>query len=408
MTGMRDFMTQTDKQPIQRRRILMIASEYPDPRDPLQFNGSWTEEQVRALAAHHDVAVVYPLLVTDQPGGIEDSDFHGVRLVTVRYRHVRKTWQAPYVAAAWRGVQRVRPGLQPDCIHAHNFHFAGQAAVLIGRTLGIPVVVTEQWGELKGRTSRSRLYSSATKLAMRNSAQIIAVSKFLADEIREVEPRSAVSVVPNIIGPNFLEIEPVFSRPARSEPELLFVGSIRDDRKGLGELLQALRVYLDFPDALPCRLTIIGEGGKREWFEELATTLGLGDRCRFVGNQSREGVAKAMLDCDVFVMPSKYETFGVVYAEALACGKPVIACQGGPAEEIVPDWAGALALPGDHLSLADAIRQVLSGLENYDARRIADYARQKYGPEGLVTAVSRIYETAIQGQAKGTMSLAAS
>ena len=392
---------QQQQQSIQRRRILVIPSEYPDPTDARLFNGNWAEEQVRALAVHHDVAVVYPLMTADGRSRIEERDYHGVRTVTVHYRHVRKTWIAPHVAAVWRGLRYVRPQLRPECIHAHGLYPAGFAATLVGRALRIPVVVTEHWGQLRTRINEGgRLVRSVLRFTLRHAAQSVAVSHFLAAEMRDVEPQSKITVVPNVVGPEFLEAEIALPGRNREECELLFVGSIRDNRKGLEELLRALRVHLDTPGALSCRLTIIGEGGKRVWFEELATTLGLSDRCRFLGNRSREEVAEAMMAADVFVMPSKYETFGVVYAEAMACGKPVIACLGGPAEEIVPHWAGALVPPGDHTALAGAIRRVTSELENYDARRISDYAREVFGPETVATAISRVYERAIQATGK--------
>jgi L-malate glycosyltransferase len=388
------------QQSIQRRRILVIPSEYPDPQDPRAFNGNWAEEQVRAIAAHHDVAVVYPLMEAE--GGrsrIDECDYHGVRTVTVHYRHVRKTWITPHVAAAWRGLRYVRPQLQPECIHAHGLYPAGFAAVLVGRVLGIPVVVTEHWGQLRARIEEGgRLVRSVLRFTLRSASQSVAVSKFLASEMRDVEPRSTIAVVPNVIGPDFFEVEPTHSGGARSECELLFVGSIRDNRKGLEELLRALRVHLDTPGAVPARLTIIGDGRKREWFEQLATTLRVRDRCRFMGNRSREEVAQAMKAADVFVMPSKYETFGVVYAEAMACGKPVIACLGGPAEEIVPPWAGMLVTPGDHMALAEALNRVTSELESYDGRRISDYARERFGPEAVAAAISRVYERAIEAR----------
>jgi glycosyltransferase involved in cell wall biosynthesis len=397
---MGDLMTQTDGQPIRRRRILMVPSDYPDLADPLQFNGSWTEEQVRVLSAHHDVAVVNPLLTNNGHVGIDECEFRGVRTVTVRYKHVRKTLTTPYVAATWRGLRHVRPQLKPECIHGHGLYPAGFAAVLIGRVLRVPVVITEQWGQLRARAAYSRVIRSIMKFTLR-SAQMIAISKFLAEEMRELEPRSTVAIVPNMIAPDFLEVEPVRARKAGGECELLFVGSIRDNRKGLEETLRAMRLYLDSPDAVPCRLTIIGEGMKRAWFEELATTLGLADRCRFLGNRTRGQVARAMMDCDVFIMPSKYETFGVVYVEAMACGKPVIACSGGPAEEIIPPWAGALVPPRDHVALAHSLGRVINELDNYDERRIADYAIRNYGPEAIATAISRVYERAIESRERG-------
>jgi L-malate glycosyltransferase len=385
---------QAAQQPSLRRwRVLVIPGEYPDLKDPRQFNGNWAEEQVRAVSAYHDVAVVYPTMTEDR-ARIEECLFHGVRTVTVHFRHVRKTWVTPYLVAAWRGFKYVRPDLRPDCIHAHAIYPSGFAAVLIGRAMRIPVVITEHHGQLKVRAAQSRLIKRILKFTLRHATESIAVSRWLAEEMRELEPRATVSVVPNVIAPNFFEAEPKRARVSE-RCELLFVGSIRDNRKGLEELLRALRLHLDMPGALDARLTIIGDGVKRGWFEELATTLGLRDHCRFMGSRSRAEVAEAMRDCDVFVMPSKYETFGVVYAEAMACGKPVIACTGGPAEEIVPPWAGAHARPGDTQSIAQAIRQVVSGLDGYDARRISDYARENFGPEAVATAVSRVYEQAI-------------
>lgn len=390
-------LSSSARAPIHRRRVLVIPGEYPDLKDPRQFNGNWAEEQVRAVAAYHDVAVVYPLL-TRERSRIEECLYHGVRTVTVHYRHVSKTWIAPYLAAAWRGFQYVRSELRPDCIHAHALFPSGLAAVLIGRALGIPVVVTEHHGQLKVRTSESRWIKRILKFTLRHATHSIAVSEHLAGEMRELEPRATVSVVPNVIAPNFLEPSsaPAPAGRLRETCELLFVGSIRDNRKGLDELLRALRLYLDMPDAGRAHLTIIGDGRWRERFEELARSLGVRDHCRFMGSRSREEVARAMRDCDAFVMPSKYETFGVVYAEAMACGKPVIACQGGPAEKIVPAWAGVLVPPGDAEAIARAIRQVASGLDNYDGRRISDYARESFGPETVAAAVSRVYERAIE------------
>jgi L-malate glycosyltransferase len=86
----------------------------------------------------------------------------------------------------------------------------------------------------------------------------------------------------------------------------------------------------------------------------------------------------------------------VVYVEAMACGKPVIACSGGSAEEIIPSWAGELAPPGDHIGLARAIHRVTSNLDGFDRARISEFAKKRFGPEAVVSAVSEVYERAIE------------
>lgn len=386
---------QRENNNIRRRRILVVPSEYPDIRDPLKFHGNWAEEQTRAIADYHDTAVVYPVEAVNGNQGIECLDYHKVPTFIVNYQHIRKTWVSPYVFALWRGIKQASVRMQPECIHAHGIYPAGFAAVLVGDRLRIPVVITEHWGRLEERSSEGRLIRSVLKYTLRRATRIIAVSRFLAEEIRELEPRCAPDVVPNIVAQLFSGAAPIKPIRAKSAVEMLFVGSIHDYRKGMDVLLPALKAYLDIPGARSCHLNIIGDGGKRAEFETLARRLGIHDCCSFLGNRSREEVAAAMIACDLFVMPSRYETFGVVYVEAMACGKPVIACSGGPTEEIVPDWAGELVPPGDPVKLAYAIRRVISGLESYDQFKISDYVRKKFGSEAIVSALTDVYERAI-------------
>jgi glycosyltransferase involved in cell wall biosynthesis len=374
---------------------LVTPSEYPDIRDPLKFNGNWAEEQTRAIADYHDVAVVYPVLTTNGNQGIEHLDYHGVRTLIVNYRHVRKTWISPYVFATWKGLKESRAELQPELIHAHGLYPAGFAAALIGGALGIPVVITEHWGQLCERVAQWRVIRAVLKYTLRRATKVVAVSRFLAEEMRELEPRCSPVVVPNIVADIFQPPSTETPRRATDDIEMLFVGSIRDSRKGVDVLLRSLRMYMDLPGARKCRLSVIGEGVKRAEYEDLAHRLGLQSQIAFLGNRSRQGVARAMAGCDLFVMPSKYETFGVVYAEAMACGKPVIACSGGPAEEIIPSWAGELTPPGDHIALAHAIHRVTSNLDGFDRARISEYAKKKFGPETVVSALSEVYEQAI-------------
>jgi L-malate glycosyltransferase len=389
-----------EKNSVRRRRILVAPSEYPDIRDPLKFNGNWAEEQTRAVAGYHDIAVVYPVLTTNANPRIERLDYHGVPTLIVNYQHVRKTWITPYIFATWKGFKEARVWMEPEIIHAHGLYPAGFAAALIGAALRIPVVITEHWGQLRERAAERRWMRAVLRYTLRRATKIVAVSRFSANEMIELEPRSSPEVVPNIVADIFQP--PSAAAPGRcaGEIEILFVGSIRGYRKGLDVLLPAIRAYSDMPGARRCRLSVIGEGGKRAEYEDLARRLGLQNQVAFLGKRSREDVALAMAACDLFVLPSRYETFGVVYVEAMACGKPVIACSGGPAEEIIPSWAGELVQPGDHMGLARAIHRVTSNLDGFDRARISEYAKKRFGAEALVSALSEVYERAIASTAR--------
>lgn len=156
-------------------------------------------------------------------------------------------------------------------------------------------------------------------------------------------------------------IDPAGFAPGRSRgpARLLAVGQLVP-RKGHDVLLRALARL----KRLSWRLAIAGidptGGGHEADLRALAGALGLADRVEFRGALDREALAAAYLDADVFVLASLYEGYGMVYAEALSHGLPVIGTTGGAIPSVVPADAGLLAEPGDPASLAAALRTMIA------------------------------------------------
>ena len=102
------------------------------------------------------------------------------------------------------------------------------------------------------------------------------------------------------------------------------------------------------------RLWLVGDGELRPSIEEMVQKLGLGDRIRFLG--TRSDIPKLMACCDIFVLSSKWEGFGLVIAEAMAAGKPVVATSVGGVPELVENGlTGLLVPPDDANALAEAL-----------------------------------------------------
>jgi teichuronic acid biosynthesis glycosyltransferase TuaC len=94
--------------------------------------------------------------------------------------------------------------------------------------------------------------------------------------------------------------------------------------------------------------------------EFLSDELGIAQRVHFLGRRSRVEVAEAMRTCSVFVLPSSSEGLGCVYLEAMACGKPVIACRGQGIEEIIEQGRNGWVIPTGGLDeLVQALVTVL-------------------------------------------------
>jgi glycosyltransferase involved in cell wall biosynthesis len=141
---------------------------------------------------------------------------------------------------------------------------------------------------------------------------------------------------------------------------LLAVGSIVP-RKGYPVLVEALRQLMG-PDEPLWHLTIVGsarDAGEQARLDAAIPAAGLGERITVTGTVSGEQLDAAYHHADVFVMPSLFEGYGMVLAEAMARGLPIICTTGGAAAETVPDGAGLKVPPGDAVALASALQRVL-------------------------------------------------
>jgi len=120
---------------------------------------------------------------------------------------------------------------------------------------------------------------------------------------------------------------------------------------------------------------IIGEGKARKKLEKIVKNLNLQDKVEFLGQLPHNKVMEYMSICDIFSLPSWKEGFGVVYIEAMAHKKPVIACEGeGPEDFIKDKKTGLLVKPKDVGSLAEAIDFLLSNPER--AKEIGERAKK--------------------------------
>jgi len=120
---------------------------------------------------------------------------------------------------------------------------------------------------------------------------------------------------------------------------------------------------------------VIGDGADRNRFTVLAQDLGISDHVHFLGRRGRAGVAEAMRNCTVFVLPSRYEGLGCVYLEAMACSKPAIACSGQGIEGIIHHGTNGWLVPVDGLEeLVQGLRTLLGNAEL--RARIGEAARQ--------------------------------
>ncbi|MGZ4953950.1 MAG: glycosyltransferase [Methylobacter sp.] len=178
--------------------------------------------------------------------------------------------------------------------------------------------------------------------------------------------------------PDFSE----FVHNEKNEVDLLFVGRL-EHRKGIDLILQALPDFMMKNHLI--RFTCIGDNtipsddGRTyvEKFLEEFGSCGWINRVQFLGHVDDETLERAYANCDVFVAPSRYESFGLIYLEAMRYGKPCIGTTAGGIPEVVNnEVTGLLASPGDVTTLCRAIERLLNDSELRN--RMGGAGRQRY------------------------------
>jgi glycosyltransferase involved in cell wall biosynthesis len=164
---------------------------------------------------------------------------------------------------------------------------------------------------------------------------------------------------------------------AGSDPILLCVGALTP-RKGHAVLLEALARLRDLPWRLVCVGSTVRDRATAEHVLASVAAQGLQERVRFLGEQDETGLGFWYARADLCVLASYHEGYGMVLAEALARGLPVVATRAGAIPDTVPEDAGLLVPPGDALAMAEALRRVLCEPALHQRlRRGAAAARQR-------------------------------
>jgi len=297
-----------------------------------------------------------------------------------------------YYAGVRRTVARIRRDFPFDLVHAHFVYPDGVVAARIAREYDVPLVITEHapWGPW---LDESPLVRRQTVWAAERSAAHVVPSTAVLRSVERYRPADArMRVVPNVVDDSVFTL--ASDDPPRDPRQILFAGAVRHV-KGVDVLLQAIRLLAD--RGCDAHLVVVGEPfyaayrREEERLRALALELGLGGSVRFAGPQQPHELARTMQTSAVVVLPSRAESFGVVLAEALACGTPVVATRCGGPEDIVDDSVGVLVPPEDPESLADGLAHVLGSRDGYDARTLSATALERYGTAAVGRRYGEIY-----------------
>lgn len=237
------------------------------------------------------------------------------------------------------------------------------------------------------------------RMAARRARVVVATSRYSRDRILEAYgiPATKVVLVPELIDLRGWAAEHGMSPMCEAEPPAVLTVAHLYPRKNLPVLLRAyarLRA-----DGLSFQAWIVGDGPCRRDWERLRDRLALQDRVEFLGTISRRELADRYRRAAVFCLPSRQEGFGIVFLEAMANAKPILAARAAAVPETVTDGeVGILAEPNDPETFARGLATLLG---NPDLRRSMGEAGRRrveaYRADRVAALFLETVQTALHG-----------
>lgn len=302
-----------------------------------------------------------------------------------------------------------------DIIHSHYWMSGIAAASLSDGWAGSPIIhMFHTLGEMKNRIARSdeeregAYRIEGEKQVLRRADRIVVATLAELTQLRFLYKADASKMVVIPPGVNVSRFYPIPSDEAKMyiglKPEdrmILFVGRI-EPLKGVDTLLEAMSC-LQMKESRPVHLAIIGgdpSASPEEMNVEMARlknlceVLGLDQSVVFLGVRDQDKLSYYYSAAEVVVMPSHYESFGMVALEAMACGTPVIASEVGGLAYLVRDGETGFTIPAEE---PETLCEKLSWLLNDDelhakmSAQAAAYA-QDYAWEKIARQIVEVYE----------------
>jgi glycosyltransferase involved in cell wall biosynthesis len=279
-----------------------------------------------------------------------------------------------------------------DLIHAHVSYPAGWVAMHLSREMNIPYIITEHMGPFPFPLylNKDGTLKSIIREPLEKAHERIAVSPFLSDCIQKFGIKRPL-IIPNLVNETMFKIT---DKDKKRNKFIFFTLGSMITEKGIVDLLMAIKFFIGLippTERNNVEFRIGGDGPRLDDFKCYASELQIQSRVKWLGKLGRSDVLSELENCDCFVLPSHYETFGVVYTEAIACGKPIIATKCGGPEYIVTEENGLLVDVSEPRQLSEALLKMFRTARSYDSKVIREQFLQKFSRAAVVDKLEQIF-----------------
>lgn len=267
-----------------------------------------------------------------------------------------------------------------DLINAHFVKGAGQAAIAIKKKHNKLVVITEH---------SSKIMMDCNKLVEQFIPYYMAADKVIvvSEALKVKLERYGITckTIANVIDTSIFKV--IEHGDKNSSFTYLSVGNLIY-RKRFDLTIRAFcKLHEKYKNT---NLIIVGEGPLDSQLKLLAEKLKI-NSVTFIGGIDNNMMSELYNKCDCFVLPSDYETFGVVYAEAISCGIPAIAADNGGSKEIIDERNGLIVPRDDINALYKALEVMYESKSKYNKYKLHKIIENKFGEMRFVNQIEELY-----------------
>jgi glycosyltransferase involved in cell wall biosynthesis len=291
-----------------------------------------------------------------------------------------------------------------DVVFVHSWRgFQDLIACNLARMHKVPYIIKTGGSlpRIMGKENLKKLYDILFGYRiLKNVSRAVAVTRLEAEQFKEMGvPQNKIAIIPNGI-----DLSKYNNLPSKGSFKMKY--SINEDEriilylgrlnriKGIDILLQAFANIIKKLESV--KLVVAGsDDGYLKELKGLTRALKIEDNVLFSGPLYGRGKLEAYIDADVYVLPSRYEIWGLTVLEAYACGRPVVASKVGGLRDIVVDGiTGFLFKPGDIEQLTQSILSLLNDYDKAKEMRLRSrqFVKENFSIEKVVDRLEGIYK----------------
>lgn len=278
--------------------------------------------------------------------------------------------------------------------HAYAGYMAKQ--MLKDEGIDIPMVTTLHGTDIT-LVGNHPFYKPAVTFSINKSDFVTSVSQSLKDDtLKLFNIKNEIQVIPNFIELDKIKKEDKSpcQRSVMANDEERIITHISNFRK-VKRIPDIIAIFNKIQKKIPAKLMMVGEGPEKEKAEQLCRELGIQDKVIFFGNSNE--IDTILCQTDLFLLPSKTESFGLVALEAMACGVPVISSNAGGLPEVNKDgFSGYLSEVGDVDGMANNALKILKNQTDLDQfKKNALITAQQFDIKKILPLYEDLYQRAI-------------